>query len=186
MIEENVVKTQKKFKIPGNGPVLQPIEIRWLCNSFPGTKNDICLQVELKNLMEYPIFIENLNFNPGTTYDVIDHSIHNTGNDFNHLILSKEVKRFLFQILSKEKVSHVLGKIGMNWKTTMGESGELQTASISYKSLPKPEIEMIYLETIDNEIFIEKSFQIMCRIFNRSKSKVDLTIYFGKLFFMFS
>jgi hypothetical protein len=181
LAEDLVVKTQKKFKIPTSGVVLQPIELRWLCNAFPGTKNDICLQVELSNLMDYPIYVENLKFYPGTTYEVIDHSMHNTGPEYEHLMLSKEVRRYLFQILSKEKISHVLGKIGMNWKTTMGENGELQTPSISYKSLPKPDVEISFLESVE-DVYIEKSFQIICRIFNRTKSKVDLTICFGFIF----
>jgi len=141
-------------------------------------KDKLFVHYELQNLLEGPIYIENVKFENHLSYDLIDYSTHNTGPEYEHSLLKNETRRFLYQLKPKDpfgKVPNIIGKVLINWRSSINQTGQMGS-SIQHKPTPKPEIEIIVKEDQKLNIQSEKPFNILCSVYNRTNTKVDLIL----------
>lgn len=141
-------------------------------------KDGFFIQYELQNLLDMQIYVESVKFENHLTYDLIDHSMHNKGPDYEHPLLKNETRRFLYQLKSKDpmgKVPLVFGKVIINWRISINQTGQM-ISSIQHKGISKPEIEIVVKENQNFQIECEKPFKLACVVYNRTGSKVDLVL----------
>lgn len=179
---------RKIFKFPVSNPLsMRSVKVYTFQESF-------FVHLELQNLTEHPMYVESVKLDPSFGYSMIDHSTHNSGASYDHLMMKNEVRRMLFQLAPKEKSKVVqpatpnkqqsnaaaaLGKIELLWRTPMGESGQLVTNQINHKALPKPDIELEFLGLKKDFIFVQEPFEIACKVWNRSQQELELQVQFN-------
>lgn len=141
-------------------------------------KDGFFVQYELYNLLDSLIYVESVKFENPLAYDLIDHSTHNKGPEYEHPLLKGESRRFLYQLKSKDpfgKIPLVFGKVLINWRISINQTGQM-ISSIQHKGLTKPEIEIVVQENQDLNVETEKPFKLSCIVYNRTGQKVDLVL----------
>lgn len=96
-----------------------------------------------------------------------------------HILLSNNVRQYLFMLEQIPGISplNILGKLDIQWRTSFGEVGRLQTSPLSRKI---PPVEYLNFQVIAIEpemVKVEQPFQCSIRLTNNSPS--DMTIQFS-------
>ncbi|KAG2386321.1 hypothetical protein C9374_002767 [Naegleria lovaniensis] len=177
--------------------VYEPLGMKVKVNTL---ENHIFVQLDLQNLTQAPsMYIENVKFESSFGFDLIDHSTHNYGDRYyEHPLLRGETKRLQFELvpnLKHSKAINALGKISLQWKNTLGESGMLITNPIQYKGVTKQDLEVTILgfssssmsdeflldtgrvQLKPEQFYLHKPFYAVCEIVNNSKDVMDLTLH---------
>jgi hypothetical protein len=88
------------------------------------------------------------------------------------LIKPSEVKQYLFKVtfkdIQREAKPLVIGKLDINWRNSLGESGHLQTHPLSQTevlNINQKEIQ-IYVSDIPAKCYINENMTIKCAITN--------------------
>jgi len=98
------------------------------------------------------------------------------------LIKPSEVKQYLFKVtfknIEKEPKPLVIGKLDINWRNSLGESGHLQTHPLSQNevlNINHKEIQII-ITNIPERCFINEEINFKCSLTNTSDRELDLSM----------
>lgn len=174
-IEENGVSETKTLKnvykfLVSNAVVIKNIKIT-------PVKSLAYLSFDLFNMVDGSLFIESVKFDSHISFDVVDHSCHNKGEDYDHPFAKGEARRYLFELKPKDvlvKGPQTLGKVVISWRSSVNQSGQVVSA-IQQKPVAKPEVEMEFVST-EHRVACEKPFAVKCIVHNRTAQKLDLIV----------
>ena len=107
--------------------VLNPLSVKTKVNNLASGK--ICLEIQVQNLATAPLCLDSLRFEANDIFSSQDLNDHQ---NFSSKILSpQDVRQYLF-VLSPTEINYLackttpnLGRLDINWKSTLGQSGLL-------------------------------------------------------------
>eukprot|EP01147_Barroeca_monosierra_P010001 gene10001-2175_t len=178
---------RRSFRKSFNFDVNQPLDVTPHSSTI---KDKVVLEIQIKNLMPYPVHFQSIKFSPNSAFTMIDCNIckgkDNKMRSIFHgfpVVDTNECRSYLFilhpaegQFVAFRQTSSV-GKLDLMWRSTMGEFGHLQTSQLSRQIPPIQDIE-IYVKNIPSKVFIGDSFEVVCDIVNFREMKSDIRLDF--------
>ncbi|KAJ3236202.1 hypothetical protein HDU78_004732 [Chytriomyces hyalinus] len=169
-------------------------------NTGDGTR--IFLEAQVQNVAGIPMFLETMRFEPHDLFQFVDMSVEfeeETGDGKStkkqsvfsdtNLLNDRDSRQYLFALTSKKpndpiaKVTPTLGKLDIQWRTTLGQQGRLQTSQLSRKMNAAAGGEAVRVEVreLPKLVCVEAPFTLPCRLWNNSASDtIDATVLFVK------
>ncbi|KAJ3355746.1 hypothetical protein HDU83_002751 [Entophlyctis luteolus] len=176
--QKNAHKSFRKFY---KFQVTNPLSVKTKVNSMiDGT---VYLEAQVQNASGFPMFLEKLLFESSDLFDAVDmslnyrDSVHHTGSVFaeSAILNDKDSRQYLYSLTPKRsndllaKQTPTLGKLDIQWRTTMGQQGRLQTAQLSRKITPTEPVR-VQVISAEQPIRVEQPFSLTCRLWNNSQT----------------
>lgn len=146
--------------------VMNPLGVKTKVLTQPN--GAILMEVQISNTAHCTLTLDRFKFEPSELYKFTDLNsifkssfILNVGDTRQYLYLLEAA--IYGDLIAQSTPS--LGKLDIGWKTNMGQSGRLQTATLSRKVGIQDQFE-IKVTKIPTRISVEEPFQIECLIYN--------------------
>ncbi|CAK9297388.1 unnamed protein product [Gordionus sp. m RMFG-2023] len=168
--EGQTMHFRKFFKFQVN----KPLDVK--TKFYNSETGKVFLETQVQNLTNHPLVLEQMALFPHSNYIVKDANYDNN----NEFIFNKinclnpmDVRQYLFCLYIKKKPIQNketltltdVGKLHISWRGPYGEKGALQTSQLHRLPSQIPDI-LLQVETIPDQIEMEKSFALNCRITN--------------------
>ncbi|ORX82353.1 DUF974-domain-containing protein [Basidiobolus meristosporus CBS 931.73] len=161
---------------------LNPLAVKTKVNNRPD--GGVLLEIQLQNTMTSSMFLEQLRFEPPEQFNhsdlnqIIPSPAHRTEDPscvegLGESLSPSDIRQYVYLLTPKSlydmasRTTNALGKLDIMWRSSLGESGRLQTSPLTRKVPPTERIELRVVET-PRDVFLEKPFRVQCRMFNRT------------------
>ncbi|KAJ3026374.1 UNVERIFIED_CONTAM: hypothetical protein HDU68_005742 [Siphonaria sp. JEL0065] len=181
-LDGSVKSFRKFFKFH----VLNPLSVKTKVNSLAdGSK--VFLEAQVMNTCGVPMFLESVKFEGSMLFGVQDVGSHMFSDT--PILNDKDARQYLYILTPKipndplSKTTPTLGKLDIQWRTTMGQQGRLQTSQLTRKITPQLDPIRVELVRLDPPAVVaEKPFRATCRLWNLSveDQEIDATVLFVK------
>lgn len=173
--------------------VSKPFEIqpRFPFIEHKNNLNTVLFEAQIQNVTNNHLFMERVELqssNPNLSIEEMQQYLNQKEDNkilsFNKFGLIKplEVKQYLFKVTYKnietEQKPLVVGKLDINWRNSLGESGHLQTHPLSQVevcNINQKEIQ-IFVSDIPEKCLINEDMSFKCRVTNTSDRELDLAM----------
>ncbi|EPZ36561.1 Protein of unknown function DUF974 domain-containing protein [Rozella allomycis CSF55] len=139
--------------------VLNPMSVKTKVNNIV-SDSSILLEVQLQNLMSYPVVMEKL-YLESNNFIVKDLQFLDENTkvyERSMLFNPDDIRQYLFHLKPKSDADlNVLGKLDIQWRSSGGEAGRLQTSALTRKAPKLPDIQ-VSLEKLHSDVCFEKCF----------------------------
>ncbi|KAI9340314.1 hypothetical protein BDR26DRAFT_861696 [Obelidium mucronatum] len=190
-------KEPKSFRKFFKFHVLNPLSVKTKVNSLADGSR-VFLEAQVQNTSGIPMFLEKLIFESSQLFNSQDVSqlfIPDSNNtEKSHVSVfantpvlnDKDSRQYLYILTPKtendplSKSTPTLGKLDIQWRTTMGQQGRLQTSQLTRKITPTDPIR-VEIVRLSDSIAAEKPFRATCRLWNHSlENEMDASVVFVK------
>eukprot|EP01062_Namystynia_karyoxenos_P084453 TRINITY_DN9936_c0_g1_i1.p1 TRINITY_DN9936_c0_g1~~TRINITY_DN9936_c0_g1_i1.p1 ORF type:complete len:473 (+),score=130.61 TRINITY_DN9936_c0_g1_i1:89-1420(+) len=137
----------KRFRKIFKFPVAKAIDLKGV--KIFTLYGHVFIVLELQNLTALPLSVASVRLDPESAYKVADHSTHNKGAAWQEMMNPQEVRRFLFELVpcqaareAERGQASALGKVHIEWRTNMGEQGQLVTSTITHRPLDRRDLDL--------------------------------------------
>ncbi len=155
--------------------------------------NTVLFEAQIQNVTNSHLFMEKVELqssNDNLTIEEMQQHLASKGEEtrvslsYNKFALIKpsEVKQYLFKVtfknIEKEPRPLVVGKLDINWRNSLGETGHLQTHPLSQAevlSINQKEIQIV-ISGIPEKCFLNEELSFKCSLTNTSDRELELAM----------
>ncbi|KAI8612896.1 hypothetical protein BC830DRAFT_525535 [Chytriomyces sp. MP71] len=178
--------------------VLNPLSVKTKVHAMPvleGIEGGLFLEAQIQNVSGVPMYLERLKFEASDVFSFVDMTLEYQDADSHTkqsvfadtaLLNNSDSRQYLFSLTPKTpndplaKTTPTLGKLDLQWRTTLGQQGRLQTSQLSRKVAPQDPLRVTVLNP-PTRVRAEEPFTLRMRLWNNSPSdSVDATVQFVK------
>eukprot|EP00756_Hemistasia_phaeocysticola_P045282 Hpha_TRINITY_DN1903_c0_g1::TRINITY_DN1903_c0_g1_i1::g.30913::m.30913/K20310/TRAPPC13; trafficking protein particle complex subunit 13 len=147
-------------------------------------RDHVFIVLELMNLIPMPLSLALVRLDAEPGFEVVaDHSTHNKGSVCFESFNPDEVRRFLFELAPRGGQlagpppggTSALGKLHIEWRTNMGELGQIATNAIQHRGLERKAVEATGV-TAEDQVRLQVPFMIRGSIRNHAQTPLDATL----------
>ena len=181
---------RKLFKFQVN----RPLDVK---TKFYNAESDkVFLEAQVQNLTAGPICLEKVALDPSPIFEVEqlntvqttssnqpDDQVSSVFGPVNY-VASQDIRQYLYCLSPKPEVykkgsgndsAASIGRLDIVWRSSMGETGRLQTSTLQKMTQMHSDVQLT-VEEIPNIVTLEHPFQLTCRITNCSERTIDLIL----------
>lgn len=179
--------------------VLKPLDVKTMF--YNAADDEVFLEAQVQNITSSPMVMESVKLEPSADYTATDlntilyeqqgdaasgeesssRSIFGTGSYMNQ----NDTRQYLYKLtphsptFKNVKITNVVGKLDIVWRTAFGERGRLQTSQLQRVPPPVLDIKMSVIQ-IPDAVLVEKRFPLKISLRNTCDRKMDLKLFMTK------
>jgi hypothetical protein len=158
---------------------MNPLAVKTKTNL--GSEGIFFLEAQLQNITPTPMVIERLHLEPIDPFKCTDLNAENII-DGGVQLSPNDIRQYLFMLSPKSpsdettaRVATVFGKLDIQWRTSMGELGRLQTSQLTRRS-PVPDTLEVKVITSPTIVTLEHPFVMDCEIWNHGTMTASIQL----------
>ncbi|KAJ3083602.1 hypothetical protein HDU99_008096 [Rhizoclosmatium hyalinum] len=172
--------------------VLNPLSVKTKVNSLADGR--VFLEAQVQNVSGMPMYLEKMHFEANDLFvssdmslEFQEHPAAPKSSVFSDtaVLSDKDSRQYLYTLHPKTRNDPItkqtpqLGKLDIQWRTTLGQQGRLQTSQLSRKITPSEPIR-VELVSLKGPVIAERPFRATCRLSNYLGNDLDASIVFVK------
>ncbi|RUS20789.1 hypothetical protein BC937DRAFT_94383 [Endogone sp. FLAS-F59071] len=175
--------------------VMNPLAVKTKVNNM--TDGRVFLEAQVQNVATNPMFLERMRFEPAEHFAFRDlNFVISPSNDsatvvptpapsvfgIHNYLNPQDIRQYLYLLTPKDphddrlaRTTNALGKLDIIWRSTLGETGRLQTSQLTRKPPQLDDIEVLPAR-VPARVLLETPFAVTLRVRNRTAQNMKLVL----------